>query len=287
MKTPGAAPADARRRLSRPRVLAAHAVLLMLSLVFMMPFLWLVGTSFKVEEHMMDFPPQWIPRPATAEHYVKAFQSVPLVLFLRNTLFVSAVVVAGTVLSCSLAAYGLAMVRWRGRAVVFAVMLATMMLPFQVTMIPVFLVFKRLGWVNTFLPLTAPAFLGNAFFIFLLRQFFLSIPRDLVDAARVDGCSHGRIYWQIALPLARPALATVALFTFIAAWNDFMGPLIYLVDERNYTLSLGLAMFRGQYGTRYGELMAVSTLMTVPIVVLFFFTQKTFIQGIRTTGLKG
>ena len=279
--------ADARRKLTRPRAFTAHAALLLLSIVFMMPFLWLVGTSFKVEEHMMDFPPQWIPQPATTEHYVKAFQSVPLVLFLRNTLFISAVAVVGTVLSCSLVAYGLAMVRWRGRGIVFGIMLATMMLPFQVTMIPVFLIFKKFGWVNTFMPLTMPAFLGNAFFIFLLRQFFLTIPRDLIDAARVDGCSDWRIYWQIALPLARPALATVALFTFIAAWNDFMGPLIYLVDEHRYTLSLGLAMFRGQYGTRYGELMAVSTLMTVPIVVLFFFTQKTFIQGIRTTGLKG
>ncbi len=267
--------------------LSAHATLWILSAVFMLPFLWLVGTSLKVEEHMMDFPPQWIPNPVTLEHYVKAFHSVPLVLFLRNTVIIAAFVVFGTLLSCSLVAYGLSMIRWKGRGWVFAVMIATMMLPFQVTMIPIFLIFKRLGWINTFLPLTVPALLGNAFYIFLLRQFFLTIPQDLIDAARVDGCNEWRIYWQIVLPLARPALATVALFTFIAAWNDFMGPLIYLVDQDKYTLSIGLAMFRGQYGTRYGELMAVSTLMTVPIVVLFFFTQKTFIQGIKTSGIKG
>jgi len=219
-------------------------------------------------------------------HYFKGLTAFPFDLFLQNTLFLCVVAVGGTLLSCSLVAYGFSILRWPGRDLIFYVMLSTMMLPAQVTMIPVFLIWRKLGLINTYVPLLAGAFLGNAFFIFLLRQFFLTIPRDLIDAAKVDGCSDLRIYWQIVLPLSIPALATVALFVFLATWNDFLGPLIYLVDEVKYTLSLGLAMFRGQHGTRYGELMAVSALFTIPIIILFFFTQKTFIQGIKTSGLK-
>jgi multiple sugar transport system permease protein len=166
-------------------------------------------------------------------------------------------------------------------------MLATMMLPGQVTMIPVFMIYRSLGWVNTFYCLIVPALLGNPFFIFMLRQFFRTIPADLMDAARIDGCSELRIWWQVVLPLCVPALATVGLFSFLGAWNDFIGPLIYLLDENKYTMSLGLAMFKGQYGSQFGQLMAVSAMMTVPIVVLFFFTQRTFIQGVKLTGLKG
>lgn len=220
-------------------------------------------------------------------HYAKGVSSFPFPAFLQNTLTIAVLAVFGTLLSCSLVAYSFAILQWPGRNKVFYLMLATMMLPGQVTMIPVFLIFRQLHWFNTYLPLIVPAFLGNAFFIFLLRQFFLTIPKDLIDAAKVDGCSELRIYWQIVLPLSKAALATVALFVFLGSWNDFMGPLIYLADEAKYTLSLGLAMFQGQHTTRYGELMAVSTLLTVPIIILFFFTQKTFIQGIKTSGMKG
>ena len=205
---------------------------------------------------------------------------------LRNTLIVATACVIGTLLSCSLVAYGLSKIDWHGRGVLFIILLSTMMLPYQVTMVPLFAVFVRLGWVDTFLPLTVPAFLGNAFFIFLLRQFFMTIPRDLSEAARLDGCSEFDIYRRVVIPLSRPALATVGLFTFMNAWNDFLGPLIYLMDESKYTLSLGLAMFLGQYGNEYGKLMAVSTVVTVPIIILFFFTQRTFIQGITMTGMK-
>lgn len=223
----------------------------------------------------------------TLRHYFKGLQSFRFDLFLQNTLFIAVISVAGTLLSSSWVAFGFSVLQWPGRDKVFYLMLATLMLPGQVTMIPLFLIFKGLGWYNTYLPLLVPAFLGNAFYIFLLRQFFLTIPRDLIDAARVDGCSTFRIYWQIALPLSVPALATVALFSFLVSWNDFMGPLIYVVDEAKYTLSLGLAMFKGRFTSRYGEMMAVSVLMTLPIIVLFFFTQKTFIQGIKTSGMKG
>jgi multiple sugar transport system permease protein len=222
----------------------------------------------------------------TLRHYIKGVQGFHFSLFLQNTLYIAVFIVLGTVLSSSWVAFGFSVLEWRGRDKLFYLMLATMMLPPQVTMIPVFVIFRSLGWCNTYLPLIVPSFLGNAFFIFLLRQFFLTIPKDLVDAARVDGCSTFRIYWQIVLPLSVPALATVALFTFMWSWNDFMGPLIYVADEAKYTLSLGLAMFKGRFASRYGEMMAVSVLLTLPIIVLFFFTQKTFIQGIKTSGMK-
>lgn len=226
-------------------------------------------------------------RPGLAwSNYKRGLVFIPFFQQLRNTTIICIISVLGTVLSCSLVAYGLSKIEWKGRNTLFVIILATMMLPMQVTMIPVFAIFVRLGWVDTFLPLVIPSFLGNAFFIFLLRQFFMTIPKDLSEAARLDGCSEFDIYRRIIIPLSRPALATVGLFTFMAAWNDFLGPLIYLVDETKYTLSLGLAMFLGQYGNEYGMLMAVSTVVTIPIIVLFFFTQRTFIQGITMTGLK-
>jgi len=211
----------------------------------------------------------------------------PFPTYLLNTLAICLISVTGTILSCSLVAYGLSCVEWRGRDVLFWVMLSTMMLPGQVTMIPLFMTFRKIGWTNSILPLVVPTFLGNAFFVFLLRQFYRSIPKDLIEAARIDGCSELGIWARIMLPLSRPALAVVALFTFIGAWNDFLGPLIYLMDEKKYTLSIGLAMFQGQYGGEWGQLMAMSLLMTVPIILLFFFTQKTFIQGVKLSGIKG
>jgi multiple sugar transport system permease protein len=220
-------------------------------------------------------------------NYTDALNSFPFGRYLFNTLVICAISVTGTVLSCSLVAYGLACVPWRGREVLFWVMLATMMLPGQVTMIPLFLTFKQLGWINTILPLTVPAFLGNAFFVFLLRQFYRSIPPDLLDAARIDGASDLRIWGSIMLPLSRPALGVVALFTFLGSWNDFLGPLIYLVDDSKYTLSIGLTMFQGQYGGEWGQMMAMSLLMTLPIIVLFFFMQRSFIQGVKLAGIKG
>ncbi|NLN77765.1 MAG: carbohydrate ABC transporter permease [Armatimonadetes bacterium] len=220
-------------------------------------------------------------------NYTRGLVFIPFFEQLRNTLIISIFTVIGTILSCSLVAYGLSKIDWKGRNVLFVVMLSTMMLPAQVTMIPVFAIFVRLGWVDTFLPLIVPSFLGTPFFIFLLRQFFLGIPKELSEAAKLDGCGEFGIYRRVIMPLSKPALATVGLFTFMAAWNDFMGPLIYLLDESKYTLSLGLAMFTGQYGNEYGMLMAVSAVVTIPIIVLFFFTQRTFIQGMTMSGIKG
>lgn len=220
-------------------------------------------------------------------NYTRGLVFIPFFAELRNTLIISLSCVLGTILSCSLVAYGLCKIEWKGRNLLFLILLSTMMLPAQVTMIPVFTIFVKLHWVDTFLPLIVPSFLGSAFFIFLLRQFFMGIPRELSEAARLDGCSEFAIYRRIVMPLSKPALATVGLFTFMGAWNDFLNPLIYLLDESKYTLSLGLAMFTGQYGNEYGMLMAVSAVFTLPIIVLFFFTQRTFIQGMTMSGIKG
>ena len=194
----------------------------------------------------------------------------------------------GAVISNSLIAYGFARLRWPGRDIFFAITLATMMIPFPVLMVPMFGLFRELGWVGTFLPLWVPACFGSAFSIFLLRQFFLTIPRELSDAAVVDGCSEFQVFRHIIVPLAKPALAVVALFQFLFTWNDFLGPLIYLTDQRMFTLSLGLQFYQSQHGgTEWHLLMAASTIIVLPIIVLFFFTQRTFIQGVAVTGMKG
>ena len=220
-------------------------------------------------------------------NYEKGFEEFPFLRYLWNTLVICGLSVLGTVLSCSLVAYGLACVEWSGREALFWVMLCTMMIPGQVTMIPLFILFKNLGWINTILPLVVPTFLGNAFFIFLLRQFYRTIPSSLLEAARIDGGGDLRIWARIILPLSKPALLIVALFTFINSWNDFLNPLIYLLNDRKYTLSIGLTMFQGQYNSDWGPLMAMSLIMSLPIIILFFLTQKTFIQGVKLTGVKG
>jgi ABC-type glycerol-3-phosphate transport system permease component len=206
--------------------------------------------------------------------------------YVFNSAYLVVLTVMGQVLSCSMVAYAFARLNWPGRDALFVILLATMMLPGQVTMVPVFVVFKHLGLYNTLAALWAPSFLGSAFFIFMLRQFMKTIPAELEDAAKIDGCGFFGIYWRIILPLMRPALAAVAIFTFMATWNDFMGPLIYINDQRLYPLSLGLFEFRTEHGADYGMLMAASTLMTLPVVALFFVAQRYFIEGVTLTGMK-
>ncbi len=208
--------------------------------------------------------------------------------YLRNTLFLCLMTVIGTVFSSSLAAYGFSRIPWRGRGAVFVICMTTMMIPFPVLLVPLYVLFKTIGWVGTMKPLWVPAFFAFAFNVFLLRQFFMTIPKDLSDAARIDGCGEFRIYWQIILPLCKPALMVVGLFQFIGTWNDFLGPLIYLTDQEQYTLALGLYAFQSQHGgTEWHYLMAASMIVVLPIIILFFLTQKTFIEGISMTGLKG
>ncbi len=260
---------------------------LVVGITVAIPFFWLISTSLKPEALLFRVPVVWIPRPLHWSNYVDAVNYIPFFRYLMNTLYIAVPATVFTTFSSSLVAYGFSRIQWPGRNIVFFVLISTMMLPFQVTMIPLFVVFRNLGWIDTFLPLVVPTMFGNAFFIFLMRQFFMTLPMELQDAARIDGCSELRIYWQIILPLARPALATTALLTFINFWNEFMMPLIYINSESKFPLALGLQQFQRQFGAEWALLMAASTLMTIPVIVLFFVTQKTFIQGIALTGMKG
>jgi multiple sugar transport system permease protein len=271
----------------RTRLIVTHLVLIVLSIVFLIPFLWLISTSLKTDPQIFLYPPRWIPNPLTINQYRLAVTTIPFFMYAQNSLLYCVCAVVGVVFSCSLVAYGLSRIQWPGRDVLFLVTLGTMLLPFEVTLVPLFIVFRTLGWVGTFLPLIVPPFFGSAFYIFLLRQFMMTLPTELADAARIDGASEFRIFWSVVLPLVRPALAVVALFEFLRAWGDFLGPLIYLTDQATYTISLGLEQYNTQYGTEWGQLMAASTLLTIPVIILFFFTQRTFVQGITLTGLKG
>jgi multiple sugar transport system permease protein len=283
-------PLSARRRRrvgNLAQQVAIHLALIALGAMFALPFLWLVSTSLKPPAQLFKLPPEWIPRPATWSNYTRAVTFIPFFRYLGNTLYLTLFNVIATVLSCSLAAYGFARIRWPGRDALFLVLVSTLMIPYAVTLIPTFIIFRNLGWVGTLYPLMIPALTGNAFFIFLLRQFYLTIPEELSWAARIDGANEFQIYWRIILPLARPALAVVGLFTFIATWNDFLGPLVYLNDKEQYTLAIGLYGFLSRVRTEWGPLMAAATIMISPIVVLFFLAQRTFIQGITLTGIKG
>jgi multiple sugar transport system permease protein len=266
------------------------------SLLALLPFAWMISTSLKTSEQTAAYPPIAWPVPAQWSNYVEVFrhEKANFLLWTRNSLLVSALVVVGTTLSSALVAYGFARLRFRGRGALFALMLSTMMLPFPVTMVSLFAMFRWMGdvsgieWLGTFKPLWVPAWFGSAFNIFLLRQFFLTIPMELSEAARIDGCSELGIFWRIILPLARPALAVVALFAFLGTWNDFLGPLVYLQRPEQFTLSLGLQNFQSKAGgTSWHLLMAASTLVVLPAILLFFLAQRTFIEGIATTGSKG
>jgi multiple sugar transport system permease protein len=265
---------------------ATYLVVALVGLVFIFPFAWLVATSLKTDREIFAYPPTVYPHTIRWANYADAVSYIPFWRYLVNTIIICAGNDIGIVFSCSLTAYAFARLRWPGRDAVFVLILATMMLPFQVTMIPLYIIFRQLGWINTFAPLIVPAFFGDAFSIFLFRQFFLTIPFELTDAGRIDGCNEFRLYWNIVLPLSRPALATVALLSILGNWADFLRPLIYLNDQSLWTLSLGLMGFLGEHSAAWGPLMAASVIFTLPLIVLFFFTQKTFVQGIVTSGLK-
>jgi len=269
------------------RSLFSHTVLMIGSAFFIMPLIFMVSTSLKASRQIAKFPPELIPNPFIWGNYTAVFVYAPMHQYLLNTLFLILPAIFGASISSALAAYAFARLRAPGKNVIFYLLLSTMMLPGVVTMIPTYIVFAKIGWVGTFKPLIIPALLGNAFYIFLMRQFFTTIPRDLEDAALVDGCSRLRIFWSLILPLAKPIIATVTVLAFMGAWNDYMGPLIYLQERSQYTLSLGLQVFVTTHKTEYGLLMAASTMMVMPIIILFFFAQKQFVQGITLTGMKG
>ncbi|MEW6511943.1 MAG: carbohydrate ABC transporter permease [Bacteroidota bacterium] len=262
-----------------------HVLLYVMALVTVAPFLWTVMTSFKDLGDILTYPPRWWPSRPTVENFVNAFQAAPFGRYYFNSLFVAVAVTLGQIVTCSLAAYAFARLRFRGRDVLFYLFLGTMMIPGQVTMIPGFLVLHWLGWIDTYAALIVPG-LASAFGTFLLRQFFLTIPRELEDAASIDGCSRFGILWRIILPLSRPALATLAIFTFMGVFNDFLWALIVVSSDEMRTVQLGLAIFRDRYQTDWGQLMAASTVATLPILTVFFFAQRYFIQGITLSGLK-
>jgi multiple sugar transport system permease protein len=276
-----------RRRGSAVARVAPMVLLVLLAALYLLPFVWMISTSLQTQAQSIASPPVLFPVPPTVSAFPDAVSMMNFPLALRNTLTYAVPSVVGTLVSCSLVAYGFALVKWRGRDIVFLIVLATMMLPTQVTFIPLYVIFAKLGWINTFLPLVVPTFLGNAFFIFLLRQFFLGIPDDLVDAARIDGASELRILVQIVVPLSKPALITVGLLTFIDKWNDFYGPLIYLQKAELRPLSVALEVFQTTHGTQWPRLMAASVIIAVPLVLIYFVAQRRFIEGITLTGTKG
>jgi multiple sugar transport system permease protein len=256
------------------------------AIFFVFPFYWLITTSVKADKQLFVFPPILFPNPIEFFHYAEVFKTIPLMSYFGNTTFLTVLNIIGSLFSCSLVAFAFARYEVPGSKYLFALLLATMMLPGQVTMIPIFIIFHELGWIGSYKPLWVPAFLGNAFSIFLLRQFFKSIPSEIFDAARVDGCSEFGQYWRIMLPLSAPALATVAIFSFQGTWNDFLYPLIYINDPARKTLSLGLQDFYKMGLLLWQQLMAASFLMVIPVLLVFFFFQRFFIQGIAVTGLK-
>lgn len=285
----------AGRRRAFWRQVALQAILISFSVLFMLPLAWMAITAVKPLDQTMTSPPVWIPREFQWGNYAEAFSYnskdlgyIPFLTYGKNTLFVTILAVIGSVISNALVAYSFARIQWKGRDFLFGLTLATMMVPGPVLMVPLYALFKEFGWIGTFRPLWIPAFFGSAFNIFLLRQFLKTIPMDLSEAATLDGASEWRTFLDVIIPLCRPALTVIAVFTFMWAWNDFMGPLLYLTDQKTFTLSMGLQFFQSQHtGTPWNLLMAASIIVILPVIIVFFLAQKVFIEGIATTGMKG
>ncbi len=277
-----------RRRWSRPaRDRALSRLLLVpMAILYVVPYYWMLAMSFKSNEELGETPPTLFPNTFQFSNYQDAVTTIPFGHYLVNTLIITGLTIVGAVLSNTLIAYGFSRVEWPGRDKLFYVVIATVFIPFPVLMVSLFDIFAQLGWVNTFLPLIVPMFLGNAFWIFLMRQFLLQIPSEISDAARLDGANELQIAYQVILPLAKPAIAVVAIFAAIHAWNDFLGPLLYLQDESKYTLSIGLTFFRSQHDVQFNLLMAASSLVVLPVVIIFLAFQRSFIDGLTVGSIK-
>jgi multiple sugar transport system permease protein len=284
-----------KSRQERTTKILVTLVLMVGAVTMLAPMLWMLSTSLKTPSQVFSLPPVWVPSPAQWENYSTAWrisdifksEGVTFTTYTINTLIITVAGVIGVVLSSSLVAFAFARLRFPGRDFLFILCIATLMVPAQVTMIPTFILFKTLGWYDTFYPLIVPAwFGGGAYNIFLMRQFFMTIPYDMDEAARIDGCSNLGLFWNILLPLCKPAMATIAVFSFVYNWNDFLNPLIYLDTNSKKTLALGLTNFVSLYGQDYHLLMAASLIIIIPIILIFLIGQKQFIQGIATTGLK-
>ncbi len=271
------------------RTIIVYALLLILSAVFLFPLFWMATTALKTNAQIFLWPPQWIPNPIQWSNFGEAFGNplLPFGHYIVNTLIIEAGVLSGRLISCTLVAYGFARLHAPGKNFLFAILLATLMLPQAAIIIPEYILFNQFGWINTFLPLIVPAWFGNAYAIFLMRQFFMTIPRELEEAALIDGASTLKIIWSVIVPLSIPVLSVIAILTFKDTWNDFLNPLLYLSDSSKYTVAVGLAYFNGQNNVQMNLLMAASVVLMLPIVILFIFAQRAFVEGISLTGLKG
>ncbi|MBM7800609.1 multiple sugar transport system permease protein [Microlunatus panaciterrae] len=269
---------------------ALALVLTLGAAVMLVPFVWLVRSALMTDNQIFVAPPEWWPKPFAWNNFTESLTAQPFGLYLLNTMIIEFFVVSGTVLTCAISAFSFARLRWRGRNVVFALLLTSVMLPYAVTLIPTFVMWSEMEALNTFLPLTVPAWFagagGGVFNIFLMRQFFLTIPFELDEAAYIDGATPWRVFWMIIMPLSKPVLVVVVIFTFIGVWNDFLGPLLYLGDQDKFTLALGLASFQSNYTAQWGYLMAASTVVILPIILLFFLLQRYFVEGVTLTGIK-
>ncbi|HOO75172.1 MAG TPA: carbohydrate ABC transporter permease [Tepiditoga sp.] len=263
-----------------------YLILILISMIFLFPFLFLISTSLKSMDEAFSNSFHLIPQTIHWDNYIKAFQKIPFLTYTKNTVVITLINVIGQLIVCPMIAYGLSKIEWIGKKIIFGIILATMLIPYQVTMIPVYMIWNKLNLVGTIIPITLPAFFGNAFYIIILTQFFKTIPNSILEAAKIDGASEFRIYSKIVLPLCKPALATVAIFTFLNTWSDFLGPLLYLTEQKSWTLSIGLQQYMSAHYVEWTLLMAASAMFTIPIVILFFFAQKKFVEGIVTTGLK-
>lgn len=274
------------RRLLRP--LGLYALMCAGAAVFAMPFVWMISTALKTDIASRQFPPVWIPAQPEWSNFSEAWRLVPFGLFAWNTLRISVLATIGSTLSAAMVAFGFARIRFAGRDTVFMLLLSTMMLPGVVTMVPGYILMRELGWIDTYLPLIVPAYFGGgAFAIFLLRQFFLTIPVELDEAAKMDGATFPQIFWRVVMPLSKPAVTTIGLFSFMGSYKDFMGPLIFLNSDNKQTLELGLQAFQTLHGTHYNFMMAAALIVSIPVILIFFAGQRYFIEGITLTGIKG
>lgn len=282
-----------KRRRELVRRVVAYVLTTLLALIFAAPFIWLLNMSLQSIQQLVHYPPEWIPNPFQWENYPNAlsYPQRPFHLFFRNSLVYTFLATLGTTLTSSFVAFGFSRVNWPARDSFFVLVLSTMMLPYQVTLIPQYIIFKELGWLDSLRPMIVPSWLGSAFYIFLLRQFFLTIPRELDEAAILDGCDYFRIWWRVIMPLAKPAVVTVVAFSIVRTWNNFMGPLIYLTSTKNMTVSLGLRIFQRMAGdtgglVEWGQIMAAAMMSLIPMLILFIAAQRYFVTGIAMTGLK-
>lgn len=276
---------DRKLLVFRKKVLP-HIFLIFFACLFIAPLVWQVSTSLKFPEDVFKLPPEWIPKRIRLANYPDAINKMRFFTYLKNSLILSIVPVIGHMISSSMVAYSFTKIPWKGKKILFPICLATIMLPFQVTLIPLYGIWTKLGGINTFAPLVVPSFFGSAYNIFLLKQFYQTVPDSYLDSGRIDGASELRILFQILMPLSKPILTTIAIFTFIGGWNDFQGPLIYLNDGNMFTLAIGLQVFLQEHRTQWELLMAASTLFMLPMIVIFFIGQKQFVKGIVMTGFK-